>query len=369
MRQFIAKVLCLSVTLGFCFVAVSSVQAADRSAAQILKEIDAVKLPTLDSKKKTDRSAVVNNQIMRRESAQKRARLIRELYKVAPDNKRILPLMEERWSTLGSQLEKGKYDELIHELDDVLAHAKDRKLKIEASFNRAQLKLNPVSSKRVPDPSAVDNFLALAPKDPRGASLLGSAATATDDEKKKAALTERLVKEYPDSDMAGMLQGSHSKTESVGKIFHLEFTDAITGGTVSMTSLRGKVVVIDFWATWCGPCVAEMPKMKTLYAKFRDQGVEFIGVSLDQSKDKGGLDSLKKFVKEEGIEWPQYYQGKFWNGDFSKSWGINSIPCVFIVAADGKLYSAEARGKLEEMIPKLLERKGSIAAADNGADK
>jgi thiol-disulfide isomerase/thioredoxin len=169
--------------------------------------------------------------------------------------------------------------------------------------------------------------------------------------------------------MAGMLQGSHSKTESVGKIFHLEFTDAITGGTVSMTSLRGKVVVIDFWATWCGPCVAEMPKMKTLYAKFRDQGVEFIGVSLDQSKDKGGLDSLKKFVKEEGIEWPQYYQGKFWNGDFSKSWGINSIPCVFIVAADGKLYSAEARGKLEEMIPKLLERKGSIAAADNGADK
>ena len=68
-------------------------------------------------------------------------------------------------------------------------------------------------------------------------------------------------------------------------------------------------MVIDFWATWCGPCVAEMPKMKELYAKYRDKGVEFIGVSLDQPKEQGGLDKLKKFVKENEIAWPQYYQG------------------------------------------------------------
>ncbi len=97
--------------------------------------------------------------------------------------------------------------------------------------------------------------------------------------------------------------------------------------------------------------------MKKLYAKYRDQGVEFIGVSLDQSKEDGGLDSLKNFVKENGIEWPQYYQGKFWNGDFSKSWGVNSIPCVFVVDTEGKLYSVEARGKLEEIIPELLKKK------------
>ena len=103
--------------------------------------------------------------------------------------------------------------------------------------------------------------------------------------------------------------------------------------------------------------------MKAIYAEYHDRGVEFIGVSLDRAPGQGGLASLKKFVKDNGIAWPQYYQGKFWEGDFSRSWGINSIPRVFVVDTEGKLYSVKARGKLEKMIPELLKKKVAAAPA------
>ena len=194
------------------------------------------------------------------------------------------------------------------------------------------------------------------------------AANVTRDAKKKAELVERLdegVSGTPSPSRCST--GPHNQSESIGKPFHLAFTNAIDGTAISMKTLKGKVVVIDFWATWCGPCVAEMPHMKELYAKYRNQGVEFIGVSLDRSQEEGGLDSLKKFVQENEIAWPQYYQGNFWSSEFSKSWGINSIPCVFVVDAEGKLHSTQARGKLDEMIPLLL-RKARDKVALTGDD-
>ena len=100
--------------------------------------------------------------------------------------------------------------------------------------------------------------------------------------------------------VAKEVQQVRHQRESVGKPFDLEFTDAVSGSKVSMRKLKGKVVVVDFWATWCGPCVAEIPRMKELYAKYRNEGVKFIGVSLDEPRERGGLDSLKKFVKDNG---------------------------------------------------------------------
>ena len=161
-----------------------------------------------------------------------------------------------------------------------------------------------------------------------------------------------------------MVPGERRQHERIGEPFDLEFTDAITGKHVSMKDLRGKVVVVDFWATWCGPCVAEIPEMLRLYAKYHDRGVEFLGVSHDLPEEDGGLESLKKFVKEREIPWPQYYEarqmGRFLKGepmeDFSESWGIRGIPTVFLIDAEGRLSSTEARGRLDTLIPRLLEQ-------------
>jgi RNA polymerase sigma factor (sigma-70 family) len=178
------------------------------------------------------------------------------------------------------------------------------------------------------------------------------------------AVRQRIVRDYPDSFRGRLFQGVQRQHARIGEPFELEFTDAISGRPVSMKSLRGTVVVVDFWATWCGPCVGEFPELKRLYAQYHDKGVEFIGVSHDLPEEDGGLSALKEFVQTWQIPWPQYYQGHdnelittgTPTNDFSEFWGISGIPTVFLIDAEGKLYSTAARGRLDTLIPRLLEK-------------
>jgi thiol-disulfide isomerase/thioredoxin len=353
-----------AVVMGLFLTIGGEAPAADRPAEAILKDLQSVEMPKFDASKQKDEGYIREFIKKRQDTAEKRASLILELYKTAPDDERIPALMVERWRSIRPT--DSKADEIIKEIDEVTNQTRNPQLKLDAIFAKAQIKLANTRASGTPDLSVVEEFLKLAPKDPRCAALLYGAIRATNDQRAQSALEDRLVKDFADSQYAGMIKGDRRQHASIGKPFDLEFTDAIKGTTVSIAGLKGKVVVLDFWATWCGPCVAEMPKMKELYAKYHDQGLEFIGVSLDQSKEQGGLDKLKKFVAEKEIAWPQYYQGKGWESEFSMSWGINSIPCVFVVDGEGKLYSVDARGKLEEMIPELLKKKNGPAGAVAG---
>jgi hypothetical protein len=98
-----------------------------------------------------------------------------------------------------------------------------------------------------------------------------------------------------------------------------------------------------------------MPTLKGLYAKYKDQGVEFIGVSLDMPGQ--GLDKLKTYVADNQIKWPQFYQGNGWESEFSQSWGINAIPALFVIDAEGNLHSTEGRSQLDSVIAKLIKRR------------
>jgi thiol-disulfide isomerase/thioredoxin len=341
---------------GGCIAAAAQTPGTERSADRILRDIDAAAAPKLDAKKARSTSYLRRFRANQRDVAAKRDRLILELYQTAPDHERLPDLMAERWSRKDE-----RYRGLFKEVDDVAARAKNPKLKAEAIFIKARAKVKETRSNGSPDLAPMEEFLKLSPRDPRGADLLQSAIDHTLNVTAKSALQQRLIKDFPDSTYAAMSRGPREPKEWIGKPFDLEFTDAIAGTPVSIKKLKGKVVVIDFWATWCGPCVAELPKMKELYARFSGQGVEFIGVSLDQPPDEGGLQKLVSFVQENGIAWPQYYQGNGWKSTFSSSWKINSIPRVFVVDPQGQLYSVDARGKLETIIPELL--KARLAAA------
>lgn len=352
---------------GLWLVAATAVMAADRKPEEILKDLEATTLPQLDRAKINDKEAVTAFLAERKKAVERRGELAMELYRVAPDNDKLPALLAERWN--GMLPDKTQAEALTKELDDVIANSKIEKLRTEALFMKVGVAFFKDTRKpegMLPD---LETFIKAAPKDPRGPSLLYMIASRSTDTAKKAEVEERILKDYSDSSEAGQIKSTRRRREAVGKPFELEFTEAISGSTISMKDLKGKVVVVDFWATWCGPCVAEMPKMKALYAEYKEKGVEFIGVSLDNSEDQGGLKKLKDFVHDKEIGWPQYYQGDGWKSKFSSSWGINSIPCVFIVDKEGNLYSTEARGKLEELIPELLKKEAKAPAAGGGGGK
>src|SRR5215213_9705262 len=114
----------------------------------------------------------------------------------------------------------------------------------------------------------------------------------------------------------------------------------LDGKPLSVAGLKGKVVLIDFWATWCGPCVAELPNVLKAYEKYHGQGFEIIGISLDQDKEK-----LTSFMKEKKMTWPQYFDGKGWQNKLAGKYGVDSIPMTYLVDKEGKIIASELRGE------------------------
>jgi thiol-disulfide isomerase/thioredoxin len=128
----------------------------------------------------------------------------------------------------------------------------------------------------------------------------------------------------------------------------LKYT-ALDGSAVDLSKLRGKVVLVDFWATWCPPCVAETPKVVAAYEKYHGVGLEIVGISLDKDKD-----ALQKYVTDNKMPWPQFFDGQGWDNQFAKRFGIDSIPAMWLVGKDGKVVTMDAGGDLDANIGKLL---------------
>ncbi len=144
----------------------------------------------------------------------------------------------------------------------------------------------------------------------------------------------------------------------------LQFTDT-EGNKFDLESYRGKVVLVDFWATWCGPCVAGLPEVIEQYKKYHDQGFEIVGISFDEDKT-----ALEQFVKSSEMPWVQFFDGQGWGNQYGKEYGIHSIPRMWLIGRDGKVIDFNARTNLPQKISQLMQSKeGAGEAKSNSAAK
>lgn len=124
------------------------------------------------------------------------------------------------------------------------------------------------------------------------------------------------------------------------------------GGKTKLEDLRGKYVYIDVWATWCGPCLAEIPHLKKIEEKYHGKNIEFVSISVDVEKD---YEKWKKMVTNKELGGIQLFTDKNWNSDFVKSYGINAIPRFLLIDPNGKVVKADAPRPSSITLVELLD--------------
>ncbi len=186
-----------------------------------------------------------------------------------------------------------------------------------------------------------------------------------DNEEKAMAILKQVQTDYPGTKWAKQVDqviAYNEKAAAAKKIKRAlvvgtkfpEFTVTdLDGKPLSTAALKGKATLIDFWATWCGPCRGELPNVLATYEKHHAQGFDIIGVSLDQEKAK-----LTEYTKTMNMTWPQYFDGLGWSNKLAAKYGIESIPATFLLDGNGIIIGEDLRGEdLEAAVAKAVANK------------
>ncbi len=181
-------------------------------------------------------------------------------------------------------------------------------------------------------------------------SLAGAASTAGE-YKIARQIYEQLLKKFGESDaLARKVNDDLERIDRVGKPAPAVIVNDLKGKPFRLDQLKGKYVLVDFWATWCPPCVGEIPRLQAAYSKYHDRGFEIVSISLDEAPDV-----VFDFVQSRKIAWRQIHNPTC-GGDAVASFGVNDIPASFLIDPAGTIVRIELRGPaLDETLKKLIK--------------
>ncbi len=188
------------------------------------------------------------------------------------------------------------------------------------------------------------------PADPRVTSLqLARADLMLKFDHEKGVTFLQELTEAPDPNLADTAKARQLKAQLIGKPLDLQFT-ALDGSSFDLRTLHGKVVLVDFWASWCPDCIREMPAVRRTYQKYKDKGFAVVGISLDKDAQ-----ALSNFVAKKLIPWPQYFDGQGCRNEFATKYGVHAIPERWLIDQRGDLVTTDVSVEhLDQRIEQLM---------------
>jgi len=197
-----------------------------------------------------------------------------------------------------------------------------------------------------------DSYLSIAALTP----LAANEKYLNDAEKTYLSLSKRVKDTKAGKTAAGIFIAGQKTRIGLPAIAFTQ--NDVNGKPVSLADLKGKYVLIDFWASWCGPCRRENPNVVAAYNQFKDKGFTVLGVSLDKP---GEHDAWVKAVADDQLNWTQVSDLKYWDNEVAKAYGVRSIPANFLIDPNGKIVAKGLRG--EKLTAKLAELLNGAAKA------